>query len=157
MALAMQMDGTGGRVWVLLGDSESAEGSVWEAAEAAAFHRAANLTAILDLNRLGQRGPTMHEWQSDVFRDRAEAYGWTAIEVDGHDVRAIDRAYRDAIVDDHPTMVVARTTKGRGVSFLADREGWHGKAVPAEQEDEAIDELGGVRDIVVTPPSPPEF
>jgi transketolase len=157
MALAMRMDGTGGRVWVMLGDSESSEGSVWEAAEAAAFHEAGNLIAILDLNRLGQRGPTMHGWQPDVFRDRAEAYGWTAIEIDGHDVRAIDRAYRDAIADDRPTLIVARTTKGHGVSFLADREGWHGKAVPPEQEDQAIEELGGVRDLIVTPPSPPEF
>jgi transketolase len=157
MALAMRMDGTGGRVWVLLGDSESSEGSVWEAAEAAAFHDIGNLTAILDLNRLGQRGPTMHGWQADVFRDRAEAYGWTAIEIDGHDVRAIDRAYRDAVTDDRPTLIVARTTKGHGVSFLSDMEGWHGKAVPADQEDQAIAELGGVRDLVVTPPSPPEF
>jgi transketolase len=157
MALAMRLDGTGGRVWVLLGDSESAEGSVWEAAEAAAFHETGNLTAILDLNRLGQRGPTMHGWQADVFRNRAEAYGWTAIEIDGHDVRAIDRAYRDAVADDRPTLIIARTTKGHGVSFLSDHEGWHGKAVPADQEEQAIAELGGVRDLVVTPPSPPEF
>jgi transketolase len=157
MALAMRMDGTGGRVWVLLGDSEAAEGSVWEAAEVAAFHGAGNLTAILDLNRLGQRGPTMHGWQADVFRDRAEAYGWTAIEIDGHDVRAIDRAYRDAVADERPTLIVARTTKGHGVSFLSDQEGWHGKPVPADQEERAITELGGIRDLVVTPPAPPEL
>ncbi len=157
MAMAMRMDGTGGRVWVMLGDSESAEGSVWEAVEAAAFHEVGNLTAILDLNRLGQRGPTMHGWHADVFRDRAEAYGWTAIEIDGHDVVAVDRAYRDAVADDRPTLIVARTTKGYGVSFLADQEGWHGKAVPADKEEQAIAELGGMRDLVVTPPSPPEF
>jgi transketolase len=142
---------------VLLGDSESAEGSVWEAAEAAAFHDVGNLTAIIDLNRLGQRGPTMHQWRAELFRDRAEAYGWTAFEIDGHDVRAIDRAYRDAVADDRPTLIVARTEKGHGVSFLADQEGWHGKAVPADREAEAIEELGGLRDLLVTPPAPPEW
>ncbi|MGZ8565753.1 MAG: transketolase, partial [Actinomycetota bacterium] len=118
MSLAMRLDDAPGRVWVLMGDSEAAEGSVWEAAEAAAFHEAGNLTAILDLNRLGQRGPTMHGWNADLFRDRAEAYGWTAIEIEGHNVREIDRAYRDAVADDRPTMIVARTEKGHGVSFL---------------------------------------
>ena len=157
MALAMSLDGTGGRVWVLLGDSEMAEGSVWEAMEAVSFHRAGNVTAILDLNRLGQRGPTMHGWRADVFRDRAQAFGWTAIEIDGHDVEQIDRAYRDAVGDDDPTLIVARTEKGHGVSFLVDKEGWHGKPVPPDQMPAAIEELGGVRDLVVTPPSPPEL
>ena len=157
MALAMRLDGAPGHVWVLLGDSECAEGSVWEAAEATAHHRVGNLTAILDLNRLGQRGETMHAWQADVFRDRAEAYGWTALEIDGHDVQAIDRAYRDATADDRPTLIVARTEKGHGVSFLADHEGWHGKPVPKDQEPQALEELGGIRDVRVTPPSPPEF
>ena len=157
MALAMRLDGAPGHVWVLLGDSECAEGSVWEAAEAAAYHDVGNLTAIVDLNRLGQRGETMHGWNADVFRDRAEAYGWTALEVDGHDVGEIDRAYRDAIADDRATMIVARTEKGHGVSFLADRDGWHGKAVPADQQAQAIEELGGSRILDVTPPAPPAF
>ncbi len=156
MALAMRMDGAPGRVWVLMGDSEVAEGSVWEAAEAAAFHRADNLTAILDLNRLGQRGPTMHGWDADTFAQRARAYGWRAVEIDGHDVGAIDAAYTEA-EGTGPTLIVARTEKGHGVSFLADQEGWHGKAVPKEREGEAIEELGGIRSIVVTPPRPPEF
>src|SRR5436309_5560032 len=118
MSLAMRLDGTDGRVWVLLGDSEMAEGSVWEAMEAASFHRCANLTAILDLNRLGQRGPTMHEWHGEVFQARAEAFGWNTSFIDGHDVAAIDRAYRDAETDDRPTMIVANTETGHGVSFL---------------------------------------
>jgi len=125
--------------------------------EAIAFHGASNVTAILDLNRLGQRGPTMHGWAGDVFRRRAEAFGWNAAEIYGHDVAQIDRAYRDAIADDHPTFIVARTEKGHGVSFLANQEGWHGKAVPADQLDDAIDQLGGMSDLRVTPPSPPEF
>jgi transketolase len=157
MALAMRLDGAPGNAWVLLGDSEMAEGSVWEAMEAASFHGVGSLTAILDLNRLGQRGPTMHGWHGDVFRDRAEAFGWTAIQIDGHDVDAIDAAYRDAVADDRPTLVIARTEKGHGVSFLADQEGWHGKAVPAERLDEAIAELGGQRDLRVTPSAPADW
>ncbi len=156
MALAMRMDDIAGRVWVQLGDSEMAEGSVWEAMEAVAFHGASNVTAILDLNRLGQRGPTMHGWHADVFRDRAVAFGWAAIEIDGHDVDAIDAAYREAIADDRPTMIVARTEKGHGVSFLADQEGWHGKPVPADRLDGALAELGGDRHIRCTPPAPIE-
>ena len=156
MSIAMRLDGTDGRVWVLIGDSEMAEGSVWEAMETASFHGCANLTAILDLNRLGQRGPTMHEWDGDVFVERARAFGWSASFIDGHDVTAIDRAYREAEGDERPTMIVARTEKGHGVSFLENKEGWHGKAVPADQEAKAIEELGGLRDLRVTPPSPPD-
>jgi transketolase len=157
MAFAMRLDGAPGRVWVLLGDSEAAEGSVWEAFEAAAFHEIDNLIAILDLNRLGQRGPTMHEWQADRFAQRAQAYGWDTIEIDGHDVQAIDAAYTEASAADRPTLIVARTEKGHGVSFLANREGWHGKAVPADQEGAAIEELGGIRSMTVVPTSPEEF
>ena len=155
MSLAMRLDAAPARVWVLLGDSEMAEGSVWEAMEAAAFHGASNLTAILDLNRLGQRGPTMHGWAGDVFVRRAQAFGWEALEIDGHDVVAIDAAYREAVADDAPTMIVARTEKGHGVSFLANQEGWHGKAVPTDRAEEAIAELGGPRDLIVDPPAPP--
>jgi len=154
MALAMRMDTITARVWVMLGDSEMAEGSVWEAMEATAFHGANNVTAILDLNRLGQRGPTMHGWHADVFRDRALAFGWNAVEVDGHDVDAIDRAYTGAADDERPTFIVAHTQKGRGVSFLEDKEGWHGKAVPADKLDAAVGELGGDRHVRFTPPAP---
>ena len=157
MALAMRIDGIDANVWVMLGDSEMAEGSVWEAMEATAFHGAGNVTAILDMNRLGQRGATMHGWNSDVFRDRAEAFGWSAIQIDGHDATQIDRAYRDAIADDRPTLIVARTEKGHGVSFLADQDNWHGKAVPIDRLDEAIGQLGGDRGVRCTPPSPPEL
>jgi transketolase len=154
MALAMRLDESPGRVWVLLGDSEASEGSVWEAMEAASHHRAAALTCILDLNRLGQRGPTMHGWDADVFVTRAQAFGWNALSIDGHDVAAIDRAYRAAAEDDRPTMIVARTEKGHGVSEVADRDGWHGKALPKEVAPRAIEELGGIRSITITPPKP---
>jgi transketolase len=154
MALAMNLDESPARVWILLGDSEAAEGSVWEAMENAAFHRTGNLKAILDMNRLGQRGPTMLEWNGPAYVERARAFGWDAFEVDGHDVEAIDRAYRRAEGSDLPTLVVARTVKGHGVSFLADKEGWHGKALSEEQAKEAIAELGGERRITLTPPKP---
>jgi len=154
MALAMRLDGAPGRTWCLLGDSEMAEGSVWEAMEAASYHRVERLIAILDMNRLGQRGPTMLEWHGDVYAARAEAFGWSALRIDGHDVDEIDAAYRDAEASDVPTLIVAKTEKGHGVSFLANQEGWHGKALDEEQAGRAIDELGGERSIVVTPPAP---
>jgi transketolase len=154
MALAMQLDDLPGRVWVAMGDSEVAEGSVWEAMENAAFHGARNLIGILDMNRLGQRGPTMLEWEGDRYAARAESFGWRALRVDGHDVEGIDQAYREAEDGDGPTLIVARTEKGHGVSFLANKEGWHGKALSQEEAERAITELGGMRDIAITPPKP---
>jgi transketolase len=154
MALALKMDRIAARVWVLLGDSESAEGSVWEAFENASFHGADNLVAILDMNRLGQRGPTMLQWDGPAYAERARAFGWYATLVDGHDVEGIDAAYREAEEADRPALVIARTQKGHGVSFLADAEGWHGKALSAEEAERAIAELGGQRDLRITPPKP---
>src|SRR5438034_1019680 len=124
MALAMGLDELPGRVWVLMGDSEVAEGSVWEAMQNASFHGAVNLIGILDMNRLGQRGPTMLQWEGEVYAERAESFGWRALRVDGHDVEAIDAAYREATDGTGPTFIVARTEKGHGVSFLANAEGW---------------------------------
>jgi transketolase len=136
------------RVWVLHGDSEMAEGSVWEAFEHAAFYGLDNLTVILDVNRLGQRGETMHGWDLDSYAERARAFGWHAIEIDGHDVEAIDRAYGEAAAEQGvPTVIVAHTLKGKGVKEVEDKPGWHGKAL--DHPDEAIAELGGERNIVV--------
>jgi transketolase len=141
------------RVWVLHGDSEMAEGSVWEAFEHAAFYSLDNLTVILDVNRLGQRGETMHGWDLDSYADKARAFGWHTIEVDGHDVDAIDRAYGEAAAQQHqPTLVVARTLKGKGVKEVEDKGGWHGKAL--DHPEESIAELGGERNIVVDVPKP---
>ena len=92
-----------------------------------------------------------------MFRDRAEAFGWGAIEIDGHDVAEIDAAYTQARNADRPTMIVARTEKGHGVSLLANAEGWHGKALSDDQAAAAIDELGGVRNLTITPPKPESF
>ena len=154
MALAMKMDGIPARVWCLMGDSEVAEGSVWEAMENASHHRADNLIAIIDVNRLGQRGPTMLEWDLGTYAARARSFGWHSIEVDGHDVAAIDAAFTEAEGSDVPAIVIAKTEKGHGVSFLANREGWHGKALSQEEADRAIAELGGPRDVSVTPRKP---
>jgi transketolase len=136
------------RVWVLCGDSELAEGSMWEAFEHGAFYGLDNLIAILDINRLGQRGETMHGWDLAAYTRRLEAYGWRAIEIDGHDVEAIDRAYEEATTAEGvPVAIVARTIKGKGVSAVENKPGQHGKALDVPEE--AIRELGGERNIVV--------
>src|SRR5712691_4568740 len=141
------------RVWVLCGDSELAEGSVWEAFEHAAFYGLDNLIAILDINRLGQRGETMHGWDLASYVRRIEAFGWNTIEIDGHDVEAIDRAYEEALsTDGKPTAIVARTIKGKGVKAVENKNGWHGKAL--DNPEEAVAELGGERHIVVNVAKP---
>jgi transketolase len=141
------------RTWVLCGDSEMAEGSMWEAFAQAAYEGLDNLTAIIDVNRLGQTGPTRYEWDLSAYSDRLRAFGWHTIEIDGHDVAAVDEAYSEAAqTSDRPTAIVARTVKGKGVSAVENKLGAHGKAV--DNEEEAIRELGGPRDIRITPQAP---
>ena len=136
------------RTWVLCGDSEMAEGSMWEAFEHAAFYELDNLTAIIDVNRLGQRGETMHGWNLDSYVRRAESFGWHAIAIDGHDVEAIDAAYAEAVATTgRPTAIVARTIKGKGVSAVEDKAGFHGKSL--DDPEASIEELGGPRDLSV--------
>ncbi|MFJ1756087.1 transketolase [Kitasatospora sp. NPDC088134] len=144
------------RVWTLCGDSETAEGSVWEALDAAGRHRLGNFTAIVDVNRLGQRGPTALQWDTASYARRIEAFGCRALVVDGHDLAAVDEAFRTAADGSAPTVVVARTVKGRGVAEVADREGWHGKPLPEDLAERAVAELGGVRDLRVRGPRPPQ-
>ncbi|WP_436791072.1 transketolase [Yinghuangia sp. YIM S10712] len=143
------------RVWVLSGDGETAEGSVWEAAEFAGYHRLDNLTLIVDVNRLGQRGPTRHGWDLDAYATRFNAFGWHTRTVDGHDTAAIDDAYADAMdTNGRPTVIIARTLKGKGVPEVENREGAHGKPVP--HADLAIAALGGEpQDRVGAHPRPP--
>ncbi|GCE20671.1 transketolase [Dictyobacter kobayashii] len=130
------------KVWVLLGDSESAEGSNYEAFHLAEHYKLNNLVAILDCNRLGQRGETELGWNTEAYAARARGFGWNAIIIDGHNYDEIDKAYREAAqTTDRPTFIIAKTIKGKGVSFLEDKEGWHGKALSAEQAEQAIDEL----------------
>ncbi|MFF2367616.1 transketolase [Streptomyces sp. NPDC058122] len=149
-----RLDRTGYRVRVLCGDSELAEGSVWEAAEHAGYEHLDNLTAVVDVNRLGQRGPTRHGHDLDAYARRFAAFGWHTVEIDGHDVDAIDRAFTEAdSTSGRPTVILARTLKGKGVASVQDREGMHGKPLP--DADAAIAELGGVHDHRVTVQSPP--
>ncbi|CAL9605020.1 transketolase [Streptomyces sp. enrichment culture] len=149
-----RLDRTGYRVWVLCGDSELAEGSVWEAAEHAAFEHLDNLTAIVDVNRLGQRGPTRHGHDLDAYARRFQAFGWHTVQIDGHDVDAIDRAYGEAVSTlGQPTVILARTLKGKGVEDVQDREGLHGKPLP--DAEAAVAELGGPSDLRVQVAEPP--
>jgi transketolase len=154
MAIAMRLDGSPARVWVLMGDSEMAEGAVWETMANASYHGLTNLVGICDMNRLGQRGPTMLGWDDEAYSARARSFGWDAIQVDGHDGAAIDEAYGRAERAERPTLIVARTRKGNGVSFLEDREGWHGKPLSQEEAERAIAELGGRRSLTIVPPEP---
>ena len=142
------------RVWVLCGDSEMAEGSMWEAFDKAAYYRLANLTAIVDVNRLGQRGPTELGWDLDAYARRIEGFGCRAIPIDGHDLGEIEKAFAQAADVDRPTVILARTRKGRGFSEIEDREGWHGRPLPAEMAERAVVELGGERHVTVRGPRP---
>jgi transketolase len=136
------------RVWCLCGDSEMAEGSMWEAFQYAAWAGLDNLTAVIDVNRLGQTRETMLGWDLDAYVERLRAFGWNAIAIDGHDVDAIEEAYAEAErTTGKPTAVVARTLKGKGVKAVEDQPGRHGK--PLDDPEAAIEELGGERDLTV--------
>src|SRR5436190_4104996 len=143
------------RVWVLCGDSELAEGSIWEALDKAGHYELSNLIAIVDVNRLGQRGPTELGWDLDAYARRVEAFGAHAVQVDGHDLTAVDEALSAATgAAERPTVILARTIKGRGFSEVEDREGWHGKAFPGDMAARAIAELGGESKLIVRGPLP---
>jgi len=131
------------RVYVLMGDGEIAEGSVWEAAALATHYRLENLIGIIDVNGLGQSQRTMYDHDTAVYHNRFAAFGWHTVTIDGHDISAIVAALDQAqSVKDRPTMIVARTLKGKGVSFLEDRDGWHGKPLKKGEElDKALSEL----------------
>jgi len=144
------------RVWVLCGDSEMAEGSMWEALDKASHYKLSNLIAIVDVNRLGQRGPTDLSWDMEAYRRRVSAFGAHAIVIDGHNLGEIDRALTEATDNptDQPTVILARTRKGRGFTEVEDREGWHGKPLPPDMAERAIVELGGERNLIVRGPVP---
>jgi transketolase len=129
-------------VWTLTGDSELAEGSIWEGLDLAGYERLENFTAIFDVNRLGQRGPTELEWNVEAYAHRVSGFGCEPIVIDGHDLAAIDAAFGRARRAERPTVIVAKTRKGRGVSFIEDKPGWHGKTLDAEQARRALAELG---------------
>jgi transketolase len=141
------------RVWVLCGDSELAEGSMWEAFQHAGWEGLDNLTAIVDVNRLGQTRETMLGWDLAGYAKRAEAFGWHTLEIDGHDVEAVDAAYRAALEKTgQPTVILARTLKGKGVKSIENENGYHGKPLP--DPEEAIEELGGERNLTVSTAAP---
>jgi transketolase len=133
-------------IWVLLGDSEMAEGSIWEAFDHASHYKLDNLVGILDCNRLGQRGETELGWNTAAYAARATSFGWNAIVIDGHNYDEINRAFAQAAQPNgSPTLIVAKTIKGKGVSFLENKNGWHGKALNKQQEQQALQELDHVR------------
>jgi transketolase len=133
------------RTWVLLGDSEMAEGSQWEAMQLAAHYKLDNLLGILDVNRLGQRGETMYGWDVAAYQKRVSAFGWETLVIDGHSFPEILSACEAARrVSGRPTMIIARTVKGKGVSFLEDKEGWHGKVLNKTECEAALKELGEI-------------
>jgi transketolase len=131
--------------YVFLGDSEMAEGSQWEALQLAAHYGLDNLVGVLDVNRLGQRGETMYGWDLMAYEHRVAAMGWETILIDGHSFPEVLAAYQRAItVTDKPTLIIARTVKGKGVSFVENLNGWHGKTLDQEQLARALAELGPV-------------
>lgn len=157
MALAQRMEKTSARTFVLLGDSELTEGQVWEAAQLASHYKLNNLVAIADINRLGQRGQTMLGWNVQAHAKRFAAFGWRTFMVDGHNPEAIAKIYRRALTNSNrPTIILAKTVKGKGVGFLENKNGWHGKALTKVQLAQALDELGEVpqvRGVVSKPPT----
>ncbi|MFP4103301.1 transketolase, partial [Coleofasciculus sp.] len=158
MALAAKyLDQLPYRVWVLQGDSETAEGAVWEAFDHASYYNLDNLILIIDVNRLGQRGQTELGWNTQAYATRARAFGWHAIEIDGHDFKEIDRAYGEALsIHNQPVVIIARTVKGKGASVVENQNGWHGKNLDDDQAKEAIQELGGQRNITISVQKPEE-
>lgn len=167
LALGARMAGSTARVYVLMGDGELAEGSVWEAAAFAAHEGIENLTAMADINALGQSGPTMYRHDMEVYRAKFEAQGWHTEVIDGHDAAAVIAALdRARTIPNRPQAIIARTDKGHGVSFLSGKEGWHGKPLNQEQMEKALAELKPVPPVIpddgrsyarTSLPEPPDF
>lgn len=139
---AKKFDQTQAYTYVMLGDSELAEGSVWESVESAAYYGLANLVALVDINRLGQRGETMVGHNIDVYASRFQAFGWETIVIDGHNLEEVCEAIRFAKKANKPTAILAKTLKGKGISLIENQDNWHGKALTQEQFDQYVQELG---------------
>ena len=167
LAIGAKMDKLGTRVYVLLGDGELAEGSNWEAAEFAGHYKIDNLTALCDINALGQSERTMYKHDMEVYRRKFESEGWDTQVIDGHDIAAVLSALDHAkATTGRPQAIIARTIKGHGVSFLADKDGWHGKPLSKEQLEKAVAEMGGPIEVAADPgrsyarttlPEPPAY
>lgn len=133
------------RTYLLLGDSEMTEGSQWEAIQIAVHYKLDNLIGILDVNRLGQRGETMYGHNLRAYQKRIESFGWEVFTIDGHSIPKIISAYQRALqTKKKPIMIIAKTIKGKGVAFLENKDGWHGKALKPDELDKALKELGKV-------------
>jgi transketolase len=141
MALCARLDELDYRTYVLLGDGECSEGSVWEAAALAGLNQLNNLIALVDINRLGQSDPTPLQHNLDIYKRRFEAFGWRTEEIDGHDLEEITEVLAAVGLGKQPLVILAKTLKGAGVSFLQDQEGWHGRALSKEEAARAIAEL----------------
>src|SRR5499427_7083103 len=138
MALCARLDELDYRTYVLLGDGECSEGSVWEAASLAGLNQLNNLIALVDVNRLGQSEPAPLGHNLDAYKDRFEAFGWRTEEIDGHDVDEIVEVLAAVGLGNQPLVILAKTLKGAGISFIQDQEGWHGKALSKEEAERAI-------------------
>jgi transketolase len=147
MALGQRLDKSPARTFVLMGDGECAEGQVWEAAAAASYWKLRNLVAVVDVNRLGQSEPTMHQHDLAALKRKFAAFGWDAGVVDGHKIDRILAALKQAGKGAKPTVLLARTLKGKGVSFIEDRNGWHGKPLKADELAKALEEIGCLPDV----------
>jgi transketolase len=143
MALAKRLLKDKGKIVVLLGDSEISEGQVWEAVQLAGYYKTDNLIAIVDINRLGQRGETMLGWDVSSYQKRFESFSWQTFLVDGHNLEKIDKTYREVLlsIEKKPKVILAKTIKGKGVSFLENKDGWHGKALSKDELEKALEEL----------------
>jgi transketolase len=167
LAHGAEISGSDAHVYVLMGDGEMAEGNVWEAAAFAAHASITNLTAIADVNALGQSDRTMYQHDMEIYQRKFESEGWRAEIIDGHDAAAVVAALdRARAASDKPTAILARTEKGHGISFLADRDGWHGKPLSAEQLVKALAEMGTLPPVIpddgksyarTSLPVPPDF
>jgi len=167
LAIGARMDKSPTRVYVLMGDGEMAEGQVWEAAAFAAHYKLDNLTVLADVNALGQSEPTMYRHDMEIYRKKFDSEGWATEIIDGHDVGAVLAALDHAkATKGQPQAILARTIKGHGVSFIAGKEHWHGKAIPKDQLAAAIKEIGSEIDLPPDPgksyartstPKPPNF
>lgn len=148
MAYVSQKEKLGFKTFVMLGDGEMAEGQIWEAANFASHNSLQDLVVIADVNRLGQSDPTMFEHQMEKYVARFEAFGFEVVSIDGHNISEIDKAFASAVTNtsNKPFAIIARTFKGRGISFLEDKDNWHGKALKKEDLQKALEELGEVDD-----------
>lgn len=147
MALAMKLAKSPGRVYVLMGDGECAEGSVWEAANMGSLLRLGNLCAIMDINRLGQSEATMHGHDVQAYKRKFQAFGWETIPINGHRIPEILKAFKKARQNVKPTVILAKTIKGKGISFIEDKNGWHGKPLKEEEMKRALEELSPIPSI----------